>query len=386
MDRLRKKAGLVATGLGALWLAVQVGLFFFGPQGAGPTLHVGVRYGQDTPRYLEAARTILAGQLPSSFQLRYLGYDLFVAFFMWSGLGQLGIVLTQALLTSAAAYCLYRLACRLYDRRTGLFAAFFYIVYVDIHLWNFYILTDSLFTSLVIISLFLVIEGRGWWRRAVTVPVVIFTCTVRPHGVVLFYALGIYVLHRLWKARNYKAFAGVGCLFLIALPSAIELVNQLLAHSHPVKKYVSGHIIFGYAPNALTLRGTVPERLLRNENPLLESLLFFAAKPRYFLKLAGLKLWYFASHTRPYYSLLHNLFSLSSLALAYALAVWGLFTRTEYSSEIILLTSVCSLQAFAVALTIVSWDGRHLVAILPVVFLFAAHGAARLVTIKSRGL
>jgi hypothetical protein len=379
MGRLRDNPRLVAIGLGIFWLAVQASLFFFGlPRLGGATPHFKVRLGADSSRYLNAAELLLHGKLPTGKAKRYLGYDLFVSLFLWSGLGKLGIVLAQALITGVAAYCLYRLARRLYDRRTGLLAAFFYIGYAEIHTWNFYILTDSLFVSMVIISLFVVVEWRGLWLSAVAGLVVLFTCTVRPNGFILAASIGTYALYSLWKTRRYKVFMGVACLFLVAFPVAIKLIDAMLVYSPILKHYARGAVMTGRQPSALTMPGIIPEGLTNVKSTLLAITLFIAAKPVYFLQLAGIKLRYFFLHTRPFYSAFHNYFSVLTLVPSYALALWGLFSRTDYPAERVLLISVIFFQSLIVALTLSDWDGRFLLVILPIVFVFASRGAWRL--------
>lgn len=383
--RLRNNPGIIAIGLGVIWLAVQVGLFFFGPRNDLITPHYGIRHGIDTGRHLDAAESLISGKLPTGIAIRRLGYDLFVTFFLWSGLGQIGIVLAQALLTSVAAYCLYRLACRLYDHRTGLLAAFFYIGYAEIHAWNFYILTDSLFVSMVIISLFVVVEWRGLWLSAVAGLVVLFTCTVRPNGFILAASIGTYALYSLWKTRRYKVFMGVACIFLVTSLLAFKLVGDRLVYTPHIRHYVQGTIIYAYQPSALKMPGEPPVGLTVIESPLSRILFFIAEKPVYFLRLTVLKLWYLFLHTRPYYSDFHNYFTLLTLIPSYALAVWGLLSWTEYPAEKWLLVSVCFFQSLVVALSYASWDGRHLLVILPIVFLFSARGTwCALETVKAR--
>lgn len=358
---------LIGSGLGVLWLTVQVGLFFL----------LGISHMGDSPRYLGAAESLLQGKLPTGKELSFLGYDLFVTFFFWSGLGEIGVVVAQVLLTSVAAYCLYRLACRLYDSRTGLLAAFFYIAYAEIHTWNFYILTDSLFISMLIISLFLVVERGGWWRTAIACLAVIFTSTIRPNGVVLLVSVGVYVLYSLWRAKKYKVFVGVAFGVAVASPIAIDLVGKMLAHASIIHIYASGKIISGYKGIVLKMPGVLPAPPPSIENPLFHILFFIASKPVYFLKLVGMKLWYYFLHARPFYSDFHNYFSVLTLFPTYVLAVGGVLSRTEYPAEKLLLISLCFFQSLVVALRFADWDGRHLLVILPIVFLFAARGAWR---------
>jgi hypothetical protein len=365
-------------GLGALWLVVQGGVLFFGPRGEKAGSHFAVSYGLDTRQLLAAAEYILKGGLPPWKQIKCLGYELFLAFILWSGLGQVGVIIVQVLLTSVTAYCLYRLGFKLYDRMTGLLAASFYIGFVDIHIWNYYILTESLFTSMVIISLFLVVEWRGVWRVAASVVVVLFTCSIRPHGVAVLVPVGIYVLYAQGKQKRYKTLALLSCLYLVAASLVVKFINSMLVYVNPVRNFTKGLVIFSYKPSAIEGPRAVSESLLANKNPLLEIMLFIIAQPLFFFKLAGVRLWYFFIHTRPYFSDFHNYLILFTIVPSYVLAAWGLRSRTNYSAAKWLLVSVCVFQALIVSLTHVTWEGRFLNPILPIIFLFAAQGVANL--------
>lgn len=371
----RNKPGIIAIGLGAIWLAVQVGLLFFGPHNSLPTPHLIIRHGNDTERYLTAAQSLLMGMPPIGKAKGFLGYDLFVAFFLWSGLGQMGIVLAQALLTSVAAYCLYRLTRRVCDRRTGLLAALFYIVYAELQYWNFYILPESLFVSMTIISLFLVAEWRGWWRMTVTGLIVLFTAIIRPHGIILLLSVGLYAMYSLWRARRYKVLVGVACAFVVASPMAIKLVGGVLADYHPINQLAKGIVVAYYKESRLVMPGVLPAGLEDIKNPLFQISLFIAKKPGYFLQVAGMRLWYLFITVRPFYSDFHNYLLLLTLVPSYVLAVWGVISRSEYPAEKLLLVSLCCFQSLIVALTFVGSNGRYSLVIMPIVFVFAARGA-----------
>ena len=371
----RDNPGLIAIGMGVAWFAVQAGLLFFGPHGILPTPHFIIRYGIDTKRYLIAAQSLLMGNLPTGRAQGFLGYDLFVAFFLWSGLGQMGIVLAQALLTSVAAYCLYRLTRRMCDRRTGLLAALFYIVYAELQYWNFYILPESLFVSMTIISLFLVAEWRGWWRMTVTGLIVLFTAIIRPHGIILLLSVGLYAMYSLWRARRYKVLVGVACAVVVASPMAIKLVGGILGHFHHIEQFADGIVMAHQKESYLVMPGVLPAGLQEIQSPLFQILLFIAKKPGYFLQIAGMRLWYLFVYVRPFYSDSHNYLLLMIMVPSYVLAVRGVLGRAEHPGGKLLLVSLCCFQSLVVALTYMDSGGRYSLVIMPIVFVFAAHGA-----------
>jgi hypothetical protein len=151
----------------------------------------------------------------------------------------------------------------------------------------------------------------------------------------------------------------------------------MLTHGKLIEAYSTGKVIDPYPPGYLSMPGLLPTGLSDVKNPLLAVLIFAAAKPLYFLRLAGMKTWHFFLHARPYYSDIHNSLMLLALVPCYILAACGLASRTEYPAEKAMLVSICLFQALIVAMTWADYDGRHLLAILPIVFIFAARGTCR---------
>jgi hypothetical protein len=81
---------------------------------------------------------------------------------------------------------------------------------------------------------------------------------------------------------------------------------------------------------------------------------------------------------RPTYSAIHNAFLVATLLPVYALALRGVRRTTTASAARVLLIAVVLFQSLAIALTFADWDGRHLLLILPFVFVFAAAGLSDL--------
>lgn len=246
--------------LAAIWIVVQISLY----------TSYGIRYGGDAGRYFYAANCLLRGEMPAGDAPLYMGYNLFVTFFIWSGIGEAKIILAQVLLTAVAGYCLYKLAYMLYDRRSALLAVLFYILYAEIHTWNFYILTDSIFVSLIIISLFLIARSRGWAKTIMAAIAVGLTVTVRPNGMIILLAVIPYILYLLYKAKKIKvlvfvsiivgALLGFGVMKLLG--SMLSRYGQLIPHS-----YAEGTIIWGYQELTLKMPGTLPPALSSIKNP-----------------------------------------------------------------------------------------------------------------------
>lgn len=377
MTRTRIKPYLAPIIIGCIWLAVQLGLLFYGPQPQRGAQSLGVLHGNDTPRYIEGAVSILGGGLPSGKAQGFLGYDLFVAFFLWSDLGEVGIILAQCLLSLAAAYCLYKIGTRICDEKTGLVAALMYTAFPEIQYWNFYILSESLFVSMVIISLFFIVESKGWRQILLACVVVGFTSIVRPNGFIIILSAGVYSGYVMFRRRRFYALAGVALAFVLLTPLAVEVLGGFWARYYPASHLARGAVVARLMETHLVVPGPPLSGLEEIQNPSYRTLYFVAHKPVFFLKLASRRLWYLFFAPRPYFSSLHNYFLLMTLVPAYILAAWGASGRVGSRATRWLLVSLVSFQCLVVVSTFVDSDNRVLLVILPVIFVFASRGAWR---------
>lgn len=354
--------------LGALllaWLIIQLGLVH----------SFGVRGGNDTGRYLHAAQELLSGVLPSGKAASYLGYDAFVAAFLALGLGMKSIAAAQSLIALAALLLLYRLGTLLYDERVGLSAMALLVFFPDTSYWHSIVLTDSLYSSMVIIAIFLMVSAATPARLLAALIAFCFTCTIRPHGVGLALSGMLFLLCRLLAARRYGVIAAIVLGILAAALPAWSVLGHMMGHEDILHHYIEGTVIWGYSPADIPApSGLDPTDFTRHRHPLAAVLLYIVSEPAHFLILAGHKLWYFFGHVRPYFASYHNLLSLAVLAPAYALAITLLIRARVAGCGGMLLVCTLAAQAAIVAFTFADWDARHLLPVVPIVFLLAAAG------------
>jgi hypothetical protein len=349
----------------AAWLSVQTALLL---------LH-GVRLGGDSGRYLAGAEALRRHEWPPGMAAGYLGYDLFVALFLRAGQGTAGVVAGQVALSGVAAYALYWLAARLYGRRVGALAALLYALHPAVQAWNFYILTESVFVSLAIVSACLWTGAGTPGKQAAAGAVLLLASLVRPNGFVLPLAAGISAV---WSFRRAPRAALQGALVataILVLAAGVAMTSGVKEEVSPIEHYARGTIIWGYAPLALPLPGPLPARVAAEPDLALQVLAVAAADPAHFLRLAGWKVAYEYLQVRPFYSALHNGLLLATLLPVYALAGWGVTRRPADPAAGAFLAAVVVGQTGLVGLTYADWDGRHLLVILPIAFLFAAAGA-----------
>jgi hypothetical protein len=356
--------------VGAVWAAGQALLL----------VTVGPRLGGDSARYLDEAAIWLSGARPASHALLFSTYSLYVAACLGAGLGTVGIVLGQVALSGAAAWWLYRLAALLYEPRVGLLAALLYVGYPELQIWNVYLLTESLFVSLTVLALFLLVRADRPGAWVVAALATVAAAGVRPHGLALLGAAAGFGLATLWRARRPAALALVALAAVAAgVAGWIAIGGMLGGWLRPARFLQRGVVIWGY-PAAAVPRSVPPAGdALPAGNALWEVVAAIWAHPGHALHVATLRVGYEWVHARPYYSTVHNAVILATLLPLYALAAWGLRGSVRRPGARGLLLGLLGLQSLIVALTFADWDGRHLLVMLPPVFVFAAAGAWDLV-------
>lgn len=356
-------------GLAIVWISVQVtmlGIF-------------GIGHGGDTGRYLGAADGFLHWQLPAGKSASYLGYDLFVTVFMATPLGEAGVVAGQLILSALAAVYMYKLCAHLYSPLAGYLAALFYIGFLKLHPWNVYILTDSLFISLIIISTYCLLTARTVWQYAGAAALVLFTSLLRPDGIAILAAAIVYGLYRLYSKRHYQIVLAFFAAILLLLPAAWYALGKTASDEKLVDHYELGAIIWSYEPLYQTMPGTLPAYVEQMNNPLAAIGAFVWAKPLFFAQIALTKLWYEIIHIRPFHTPLHNFLILITLIPLYVLAIMG-WRRLEKRDAKVFFATLLLGKALIVAFTFADWTGRFLLHVLAIVLLLAAGGITPLIT------
>jgi hypothetical protein len=349
--------------LAILWLLVQVtmiGLF-------------GIGHGGDTGRYLGAADGFLQGELPRGKSASYVGYDLFVTAFMATPLGETGVVAGQLVLSALAAVYMYKLGTHLYSPRVGYLAALFYIGFIKLHPWNVYILTDSVFISLIIISACYLLTARTKAQYAGATALIVFTSFLRPDGIVVLAAATIYALYRLYTKHHYQLLAALAVIVLFLLPAGWYALGKTAQDEQLIGHYEMGAIIWSYEPLYQKMSESLPTYVKDFTNPLTAIGAFIWEKPLFFAKLSFIKLWYEVFHVRPFHAPLHNFLILITLIPLYILTHLG-FRRLRVRDAKIYFVSLLIGKAIIVAFTFADWTGRFLLHVMPVILLIAAGG------------
>jgi hypothetical protein len=343
----------------------------------------GISFGGDTGRYIQGAKQILSGQLiPTGMANAYLGYDYYVALIYLLHLGNTGVIIGQVLLSVICAYCLYRLTFLVGKTKfAATFATLFYIYATDIHKWNFYILSDSLFTSMTVISLYLVVRTKNLRQLLYVVPIVFWTSTIRPMGFVLLISVLLYGIYKLRKHDHYRFFANIlVALLTLSLPIWFIAIDKMVVHMTVVDTFLKGKIIWGDDKLIVSLPNSIHLDPNINRNSLLGIYNFITHNFVYVAKLALVKLYYFVLHIKPFYLANRNYWIISTYYPIYVLGfIW--FMKSKFSANSALLFIYLLGQTVVVMITFEDWDGRFLNDIIPVFYVFAGMGLAYIINL-----
>lgn len=334
-----------------LWFLVNVFLY---------SRH-GVLIVADSERYLEYGRGILSGFYIDSFNIWYVGYALFIA--MMGG-SVVAIIIAQYVLSLLAVVALYRTCMLLFDTRSAVITCILFICFPDISQWNSYVLTESLFTSFTCFSVYLLASiykgDRRPWIITLAAVVILFTILIKPTGVALLAAVLVVTI----KRTSLRIVLAI--LFFM-------LLNLMLSNYLIISSYRSGEIIYA------GLFTEPPSGLYdppASYPALVQIMAFILHHPFYWAKLFFLKTWYLLSHTRPFWSLGHNLFSAAALLLSYLALFVGLRHKGISRDVVIFAITFLLIHILSVGMTSDDWDGRFLIPMLPVIFIFSGNGFA----------
>jgi hypothetical protein len=353
--------------LAALWVLVQLGYLrkFHGPH-----------FANDSGRYLAYATNIAERfYFEPGHNLRYVLYPLFQSLWLRLGLGWWGIIAGQMAVSALATRAVYQGTRRLARGRRGAatLATFLFIAWPDVQPFNVFLLTESLFISLVALSFDAFARLQGGRRRhwLAFLLLLLLTALARPNGFLVALAAGLAGLDVLRRALDRRPWRAALLGLLLLSPLLWVALNHQLATYYLMDTYQRGELIFRSqlwavhqaAPLQMPPPGT---------GPALRVLYFGAHNPLYLSRLMLGKLFVFVSYLKPHYSLAHRALGVLVLWPGYWLAARATRRAEIWRPARIFLAAIFLLQTAIIMLTVDDWDVRFLAPVLPVVFVLAA--------------
>ena len=221
----------------------------------------------DSGNYLEAGNSLLSGKGLSlhyegrAYPALHLlpGYPLFAAILSGGGQNLWSLILVQILLSTLTVYFAVRWM-QLISVRKSLVLALGVVLILDLPsiVYSGYVLSETLFTFLLVWGGYLMYGSQGRGGRAVIAAILLgLACLVRPIGIVLI--LGAAVVAVIAVSRN-KRWQVLGLIALTLMPPLLWTARNWNKLGHPVYSIVAAQNLYYYraAQVEANSQGTTP--------------------------------------------------------------------------------------------------------------------------------
>lgn len=322
----------------------------------------GVRLGMDSSTYINDANALVGGELFGGRPGGWLAYKSLIALCKVLGVGLTGVVFLQLCVAAVAAAALFDIVRKLSDRNAGLVAAALVIVNPELARWHHYILTDSLYTSMLVITMWFIQRAKALRRSAFAIALafIVLTALVRPHGWLLLPIATVYWFGGLVSRPIVRA----GAILIVAgLCLWAALQHPSVGANLPYHFTREGDLIH------LSKDWTMP----LPPHPGGPDVNYFVQHPFATSGLMLARIGVEAVFVRPHYSWGHNLAAIAGLLIVYPLAVLG-FIRIRHNRFAWMLIIFMALHMAPIAIRGADWDNRYGDFILPLILVFAGCG------------
>jgi 4-amino-4-deoxy-L-arabinose transferase-like glycosyltransferase len=229
---------IVPLTLFSLWVRLR---YFFYLLNSGK----GFPQSDDTKWYLDYAYSLMAHfkvGLDMN-DILYIGYNVLLTLMLAVFKDPIAIIFIQVITASLSVILVYKISKLIFNRMTAVIASLLYAYSWDITLWSTYILTDSFFISLLLLSVFCLLKfyesGKNVYKILFIVTA-IYMLIFRPAGIVTVSFIMVYVLINLNRAtllgffKRYKYVIGgvlvvavISCLFVFTSNKLDPLIASL---------------------------------------------------------------------------------------------------------------------------------------------------------------
>jgi hypothetical protein len=338
-----------------------------------------IQTGGEAEKYIDNANRILKvqGLRNGFFGLFYVVYSALVSLFVWLHINLVFLAVVQLIVSFISALCLYKLLLEFWQHKNIAFVFFvIYLLCYPIQRWNFYLYSDGLHSSLVVIGIYLFFKllkepnRVRWFSFALMILLIVFS---RPTG--LLFVMGGFMVFLIWLYRRKQRIA-FNIFLIIGIVAIITVLNSpLTAFINPDS--IKRMEVICQVPETNT--DTAYQEF--NRAGLIKA--FTVIKEEVgignFIKTGFRKLGYFFGMYRSYYSWQNNLLLLLYI-IFYPLAVIGLFSKQRNSFYYVKLLSAIYLllTAMAIFFTCDDWANRFISPAFPFIIILASAGFLKL--------
>ncbi len=349
------------------WILVQVLLWHF---------H-GTRTIEDSWKYLRHD-FLVVWTIPGSDKM-YSGYVGFLDICQILGLSLDSIVLIQIIISGLSTVFLYKIIFELSNSKSSaLLGTGFYILFTKLQIWNYFILTDSIFISLTIFTTYVLISRT---KPIFKILAVALTTIIRPTGII--FLLAVIVFFFLPIVKEIKKAQLKWMVVLIGITSFLIVLNQLLIDFRILETWYSGKIVFNvdnYKDKEIVEQLIVDNTHVvpcngqeTGEIPLFSMLCSILKNPGFTTRLFVSKISYFILDIRPYFSNIHKFISISVLLVLYSGVLLYIRDSSNYPFNIFAFTYIACTVLMA-GMTILSWEGRFFAPLYPFLIILGFTG------------
>jgi len=339
----------------------------------------GVALGGDSGRYIRAAQQILLTNFPNypegiadiNNAQGYMGYNLFLSLMFLLNLNFVSIAIVQVIISAIAGFCIFKIGSLLWNEKIGIISLIMFLFYPSIQIFNFYILTESLFINFIIIGFYILIRNYKFSTIILGALFLCYTASIRPFGVIILPLIFIYLYMIALKFKKIKIIYFLTSLFILILIFTFLIIDQLVILLGVPELLLSGDIIWNY--NSIKPPYDL-NSLPLNDMGAFDVVTYIFNYPWYFMSNFATKLFWFLLRFRPFYSDLHNIFLLGSSLFLYTFSIISFLNKNNKPEAVYFMIIFIIMLTITVLLTVVDWDARFSLPILPFIFLFASSG------------
>lgn len=335
----------------------------------------GVRNANDTGFFLSGAETLRAGHWPHDSQASYLGYIAFVAIFQVLGLSAGWIVFAQWLISASVVVAIFDLGRRVASPTAGSIAATMYALNVDVTRFTFYVLSDSLFASVLLLTLYAVYraaaDSRPWFAAAIGGCLAV--ALIRTNGWLMLPVLVEWLIRSRpnTPTNRWRVRLAFGICYLVCVAAGFSRVG---AGNVGYELLRSGRVIWLDPESWITMPDAG-----ELQSGLPPAVAYALSHPLASLDLMSRRVIVEVTHTRRFYSRAHNTIAGVTVWCLYVLAAIGCWLHRHSTISVVTILLV-GVQLGIVAMTAADWDGRFIIAVLPLVTVWSGIGLAWLLS------
>ena len=291
----------------------------------------------------------------SPFERLYAGYIFLLHFSQIISSSGILMVVIQSIFVFVAAYAMFSMAEEYGDTMAGWISVSFYLLAPMLSQWTRYILTESIFYSLIVIGLRLA-TLKVSWSHLPMIPVALLLIALRPNGIIIACAvLSIYVLIKFFRiSTRISLIISIWscCVLFSVLLLGGEGVSGDSVQSSIFERTIEGNVIYGVTE--LNVRMPQPDSVDRSN---LAYVKYILENPVANLKIGMLRVYWELKQIRPWYSTSLNLFLLVTMASFYSFSFIG-FIRT-WRKDLVKAIAILTLPSVVlISQTWAIWEGR----------------------------